>query len=78
MFSPVNLEKMFGAIFGICFCSFSTSKRLQYFSNSFWQLPVCSPPKSVNIWHNKLMKKTLHKQLFRGFSENIHGEVQFL
>ena len=24
------------------------------------------------------MKKTLHKQLFRGLSENVHGEVQYL
>ena len=38
--------------------------------------PLYSTPKAVNIWLIRLMKK-IHKQLSRGFSENVHGEVQF-
>ena len=44
----------------------------------FWQLHVYGPPNTVNIWHIKLMKKNLPKQLPKGVSENVHGEVQFL
>ena len=63
---------------GECVCSFEAFlKQLQYSSNTLWRLPVCSPPKTVSICNINFMKKTLHKQLSRGASENVQGEVQY-
>ena len=30
---------------------------------------------TITIWHIKLIKKTLHKDLYRGPSEKVVGEV---
>ena len=47
----------------------------KYISNIFWQLPVCSPLKTVNIWLIKLMKKICHKQLSKIVSWEISVSV---
>ena len=77
-FSPANFEKFFRTLSDECFCSFQAfSKQLHYFSDTLLQLPTCSPPKTVNIWHIKLMNGKLHKQLSRSVSGNIRGDVHF-
>lgn len=48
------------------------------YSASQIHLLVHSSPKSLNIWHIRLKKKTLYNHLSIDVSEDVNGEVQFL